>query len=331
MQTINLGRLAFKMQGDHQPTSNYSFNSVVRKGAGSYVWSSQTPGNSTDFTGVGSWKLLVEGYTFAGAYDTYATYAPGVIVFHNGSCWLQVASVSFSAVEPREAVNNQWQKLAAGWHYAPFVENANVEAGQVSTVGGRTYLCLQSSSGYTYAQLADWACIADGMRFTCVWQPNTQYFVGDVFEHVGGELREVTTAFVSSDLLTLDNSRSLLRSVPSAVGGTGTRVLTADGDTYAWAVAKGGNATHITASAALVTGASYLCDTSGGSFTVTLPATPARGEAVKIVDGADFEANPLYIDFGGVPYEGVVDTLALDVSRNLELMYINPTIGWRAI
>lgn len=330
MQTINLGRLAFKMQGEHQTHITYSFNSVVRKGAGSYVWSSPTPGNSTDFTGVGSWKLLVEGYTFAGAYEPSVTYAPGVLVFHNGSCWLQVAPVSFSATEPREAVNNQWRKLAVGWHYKPFVENTNVEAGQVSTVGGRTYLCLQSSSGYTYAQLASWACIASGMRFTGMWTPNTQYVVGDVFDR-SGELREVTTAFVSSDLPSHDNSRGLIRSVPSTYGGTGTRVLTAVGDTYSWAVAKGGNATHLTASAALVTGTSYLCDTSGGSFTVTLPAAPARGEAVKIVDGADFEANPLYIDFGGVPYEGVVDTLAIDVSRNLELMYINPTIGWRAI
>ena len=249
MQTINLGRLAFKVQGDHQPLNSYNFNSVVRKGAGAYVWSSQTPGNSTDFTGEGPWKLLVEGYTFEGAYEASVTYNPGVIVFHNGSCWLQVAPVSFSAVEPREAVNNQWQKLAVGWHYKPFVENTNVEAGQVSTVGGRTYLCLQSSSGYTYDQLAGWACIAGGMRLTGEWQPNTQYFVGDVFEVSGGEFREVTAAFVSGSLVQFSNSRSFLRNVPSAVGGTGTRVLTADGDTYSWAVAKGGNATHLTASA----------------------------------------------------------------------------------
>ena len=67
-------------------------------------------------------------------------------------------------------------------------------------------------------------------------------------------------------------------------------------------------------------------DTSGGSFTVTLPASPSTGDYVKIIDVANFSTNSLIIGRNGSTIEGYADDFELDIGQSIiELIYINST------
>jgi hypothetical protein len=60
-------------------------------------------------------------------------------------------------------------------------------------------------------------------------------------------------------------------------------------------------------------GEGIIADTSGGSFTITLPATPSLGDYIVIVDGGNWEVNNLTIARNGSTIEGFSSDLVLDV------------------
>lgn len=56
-----------------------------------------------------------------------------------------------------------------------------------------------------------------------------------------------------------------------------------------------------------------VANTSGGSFTITLPASPSLGDEVTIADGASFETYPLTVARNGSTIEGLAENMVLDV------------------
>lgn len=73
-----------------------------------------------------------------------------------------------------------------------------------------------------------------------------------------------------------------------------------------------------------------LCDTSGGAFTVTLPAAPSVGDTVRFVDaGHDFVTYNLTVGRNGKNIMGSAEDLV--VSANYEyfmLVFSGDTLGW---
>ena len=63
-----------------------------------------------------------------------------------------------------------------------------------------------------------------------------------------------------------------------------------------------------------VTGDRIIADTSGGAFTITLPATPATGDYVSFTDGANFATTNLTVARNGSTIEGVADDVLLDIA-----------------
>jgi hypothetical protein len=61
----------------------------------------------------------------------------------------------------------------------------------------------------------------------------------------------------------------------------------------------------------------YIADTSGGAFTLTLPATPVVGTQVIVTDGGNWGTNNLTIARNGSTIEGVADNVALNISQSL--------------
>lgn len=78
----------------------------------------------------------------------------------------------------------------------------------------------------------------------------------------------------------------------------------------------------ISADYAASSGNRLIADTSGGSFTVTLPLTPAVGDYIQITDAGDFFVTPLIINPNGADIEGEPDLISVDISGiTIELIY----------
>jgi len=81
-----------------------------------------------------------------------------------------------------------------------------------------------------------------------------------------------------------------------------------------------------------VAGDQIVVDTVANPVTITLPASPAVGDEVTIMDGSasnGFATNNCIIDRGGQPIEGAAsnDTLATN-NQCVTLIYSNATKGW---
>lgn len=69
-----------------------------------------------------------------------------------------------------------------------------------------------------------------------------------------------------------------------------------------------------------------IADTSGGSFTITLPASPSLGNSVVIYDNASWAINNLTIARNGSTIEGIADDFVLDIaSIKVEFIYNGST------
>jgi|TARA_A100001388_G_C28773280_1_gene505371 hypothetical protein len=85
-----------------------------------------------------------------------------------------------------------------------------------------------------------------------------------------------------------------------------------------------------TANFAAVSGEGYFCDTSSGSFTVTLPSSPSAGDIVAVKDYAEtFNTNSLIIgrnssNIGGLASNASIETAGIAVT----LVYADSTKGW---
>ena len=124
---------------------------------------------------------------------------------------------------------------------------------------------------------------------------------------------------VSSSLLTALNG-----TLPAANGGTGLtssgangNVLTSNGTTWTSAALPAGGLTYIftTTPVTATDKQGVLTNTAGGSFTVTLPATPAVGAQVVIADaGASWGTNNLTVGRNGSTIGGLAENLICDIN-----------------
>jgi len=127
-------------------------------------------------------------------------------------------------------------------------------------------------------------------------------------------------------------SSSYTLTMPAATG-TADQILVTDGSGNlsfvdnsggtSWQAIKTGN---YTASA----GEGVFANTTSGSFTVTLPASPSLGDEVSIVDYAGtFDTNNLTVGRNSQPIMGTAADLTVSIERaGFTLVYVDGTQGW---
>ena len=74
---------------------------------------------------------------------------------------------------------------------------------------------------------------------------------------------------------------------------------------------------RITTTATATANAQYIADTTGGAFTLTLPASPVTGTIVVVTDGGNWGTNNLTIGRNGSTIESIADNLILNISQSL--------------
>ena len=112
--------------------------------------------------------------------------------------------------------------------------------------------------------------------------------------------------------------------------GTNGNVLKSNGTT--WVSSPGfGNNVNVTTTYSALVGDKIMTDSSGGVFTITLPATAAFGDEIEVFDATDsWTGNNVTLDRNGLKIDGASTDLVLNVNgANVRLKYYDATQGWR--
>ena len=111
--------------------------------------------------------------------------------------------------------------------------------------------------------------------------------------------------------------------------GTTGNVLTSNGTTWTSAVLPAGGLTYVykNSNYTVADKEGVLADTSAGSFTVTLPASPATGAQVVVADaGAAWGTNNLTVGRNGSTIGGLAENLVCDITgASVQLVYDGST------
>jgi hypothetical protein len=125
----------------------------------------------------------------------------------------------------------------------------------------------------------------------------------------------------------------ILNAVPSQTGNA-TKFLTTNGTSTSWATVSANpqfvvKTTNYTA----VANDALMCDTSAGSFTITLPASPNVNDYVRVDDYAGkFNQFNLTVARNGKLIMGYTEDLVItNANASVTLVYSGTTSGWRII
>jgi hypothetical protein len=178
----------------------------------------------------------------------------------------------------------------------------------------------------------------------------------DIILATGGNARWIIRATSSAEsgsnagtdwqLLARDDSGGILKTVLSFTRATGVATFSDTPKVAANDILHAGNVKNVmgqalsgsgnivqrydrkTGNYTALAGDLLICDTSGGAFTVTLPASPAVGDIITIVDGGNFKTTPLTVARNGNLMQGETTDLTVDVAGvSVQLIWVGTT--WR--
>jgi len=205
----------------------------------------------------------------------------------------------------------------------------NIDAGAVSAAGTinvpaiqKPYIIINGSSYTVTVKVSGQTGVAvpPGKR-TVVYNNGTD--VGDQISYLSSLtlLTALPVASGGTGSATLTANNVLLGNGTSALQvvapGTTGNVLTSDGTTWGSAALPAGGLTYIytTTPVTATDKQGVLADTSGGAFTVTLPATPSTGAQVVVADaGSSWGTNNLTVARNGSTINGTAENLVCDIS-----------------
>lgn len=112
------------------------------------------------------------------------------------------------------------------------------------------------------------------------------------------------------------------------------QVLSWTGTDYAWVVQSSGGTNYpwsnVSSNVAASAGDKLFVDTSTSAITITLPASPAFGSEIRVIDIKGNSANnKITLDNNGNNIEGITDSLEVNINRAaFGLVFYDATEGW---
>lgn len=127
---------------------------------------------------------------------------------------------------------------------------------------------------------------------------------------------------------TAETARSNLGAQATLISGTNIKTINSTSILGSGDIVISGSSSWIkkTANYTALDKDQIIADTTAGSFTITLPATPILGFAVVIADGGDWKTTNLTIGRNGSTIEGLSEDLILDIAGiRVEFVYDGST------
>ena len=89
----------------------------------------------------------------------------------------------------------------------------------------------------------------------------------------------------------------------------------------------------VTSAQTLAAGSVVAADTTAGAFTLTLPASPANGDTVSVLDYAGtFDTNNLTIGRNGSNIESLAENMDCNIEdAAFSLVYVGSVVGWKVV
>jgi hypothetical protein len=195
-----------------------------------------------------------------------------------------------------------------------------------SAVTGPTNLTIKTASGtgFTLDRAAIYAAYSDGTNLNEI-----------SLDTLGGKVAAAQLTPAGSDKQIQFNDNGSFGAI--AIGTCG-QVLTSDGTSASFQDAASTGISWQTGSIkttgfTATANEGYFCNTNGGAFTLTLPASPTAGDQVGIRDyTGDFNVNALTIGRNGSNLDGNAADKDLTTSfQSATLIYVDATKGWQVI
>lgn len=182
------------------------------------------------------------------------------------------------------------------------------------------------------ASVGDTFSLLLGRDPTANLEAATKQYVDNAASGAGGTTYDIDASATTGGVnLNLNGSNAITDSVKFE-SGTNVTITSPDANTILISSSGGGGGgiTYVkkTANYTAASGDGIIADTSGGSFTITLPATPTEGDQVILADGADWTVNNLTVARNGSTIEGDTNDLSLDIG-NIQVTFIYDGTTWQ--
>ena len=171
-------------KGDWTPNQRYKINDLVKFGAGVYICVTVHTSTSSFSDNSSSWTKFVEGFQYENNWSPFRTYQPGDVVSYGGNQY--IATITHFNILPTDLI--AWNLFSEGFKFIgewnEDSSNQHYKIGEVVTLGGWTYICVQShDTAQQPPNETYWKKINEGFRYTGEWLDDKEYYEGDVVRY----------------------------------------------------------------------------------------------------------------------------------------------------
>ena len=288
----------------------------------------QTVADPSTFV-VGTDAIIVVQFSGAGTYSAGTGLTLTGTVFSITNTGVAASTYGSASSVPVIAFNAQGQATSVT-DTSIAIAASQITSGTVTVAQGGTgattltgYVKGNGTSAFTASSTIPASDISSGAALTKTDDTNVTLTLGG----------SPTTALLAATSITAGWSGQLAASrggTGLSSPGTAGNVLTSNGTAWTSSPPAAGGITYTTVKTSNFTASAndgVQTDTSGGSFTVTLPATPAVGDQVIVVDSANsWATNNLTIGRNGSTIDGSASDLTCDISGvSVQFVYSGTT------
>ena len=194
---------SFEYKSTWTASTYYKINDIVKYGGGLWICTTAHTSTTTLAVDEANWAQFVEGLEFEDSWDQDTRYQPGDIVTFGG--YQYVSKTNNLNAKPTASASD-WELFSTGFNFVgewgDDSTDQDYRVGDVVTVGGYTYLCIQEHEGAAqkpgdtanYANWSNyWERLNPGVIWKGTWTDATVYVLGDAVKYGDNSYVAVTT------------------------------------------------------------------------------------------------------------------------------------------